>query len=161
MSTLYQRPCRTRVAIAGTFGSGGIQTSSKNIKRDQEVDREVFGFTLHQTQALIGKAEGFQFLKLSSAHLYFPKFFPSTPIEASLVHPVFHPNVQPGKRLCLSLESVLLWRHSHGSSQPTPAGHNLEAGKSGRDHLMQPDALAWYKDPGPRNGNSPSPTNDL
>jgi len=75
MSTLYQRRVEQEWRLLELLARANPNIL-ENIKRDQEWTEKFLGFTLHQTQALIGKAEGFQFLNSHQAHLYFPKIFP-------------------------------------------------------------------------------------
>ncbi|HLW86645.1 MAG TPA: hypothetical protein VKR60_15615 [Candidatus Sulfotelmatobacter sp.] len=78
---------------------------------------------------------------------HFPRFFPSVPIEASLAQAVFHPNVHPENGF------VCLWDgFSPGDTVLEAAGQlqrviGWQLVNERADHLMQPQALAWYRNP--------------
>jgi ubiquitin-protein ligase len=146
MSTLYQRRIEQEWQLLQLLAK--LHSSSiENPKREKEVRGEVFRFTIHQTPALIGKPDHFQILDIHAVSLYFPKFFPSTPIEANLGDPVFHPNVHPENGF------VCLWNRFSPGDTVMEAISQLQQVITWKlvnqetDHLMQPDALAWYKDP--------------
>ena len=127
---------------------------SKAHKRDSW---RIFNFFLRQTSSLTGTLPNFETVDSHAVTLHFPKFFPSVPIEASLAHPVFHPNVHPETGF------VCLWNRFSPGDTVMEAISQLQQVITWKlvnqetDHLMQPEALAWYKDPA-RKWNSPSPT---
>lgn len=106
-----------------------------------------FDFELHHTEGLIQAPNGLQHQTDHKVSLHFPKFFPSTPIEASLAQPVFHPNIHPETGfVCLwgkfssgdtvieavaQLQRILAWQLLNRESE----------------HIMQPAALSWFDDP--------------
>lgn len=117
------------------------------LDREQGPSSQRFHFTLHKTNALMQQGNDLKLLDTHSVILHFPEFFPSVPIEASLATPVFHPNVHPENGfICLwdrflsgdtvmeailQLQRVITWRLVNEES----------------DHLLQPEAIHWYKDP--------------
>src|SRR5262249_38688823 len=79
--------------------------------------------------------------------LSFPRFFPSTPIEARLAVQDFHPNVHTETAF------VCLWNRFSPGDTVIEAISQLQQVISCQllneetDHVMQPEALAWYQDP--------------
>ncbi len=118
-----------------------------NAKRRSESGDEVFSLQLDQTTALMAESSGIGLETKHQAIVHFPRFFPSVPIEVSLLRPVFHPNVHPENGfVCLwdrfssgdtvveamaQLQSVLTWKLWNEQS----------------DNVMQPLALEWFKSP--------------
>jgi hypothetical protein len=82
--------------------------------------------------------------------IVFPRYYPSMPVEVYLDEPVFHPNVHPDTGfVCLwvkhriqttleqtlaQLQRVLCWGLLNAADE----------------HVMQPDAMLWYAQPGVR-----------
>src|SRR5712692_910090 len=56
---------------------------------------ELFRITLHQTRGTLRRGGQNALVSSHAAEIRFPRFFPSLTIEARLLHPVFHPNVDP------------------------------------------------------------------
>ncbi len=100
MSTVYQRRVEQEWRLLQLLANTN-PAIIESVRRAQEVRGAVFSFSLQRTRALVGSLGDFQFRDSHAVMLHFPEFFPSVPIEASLVSPVF---------------------------------------------LMQPAAIAWYKD---------------
>jgi hypothetical protein len=145
MTTLYQRRVEQEWRLLHLLAQAN-PTILENINREQQVGGEVFCFTLHQTSSLRGEPNNLQFPDTHSVQLHFPGFFPSVPIEANLVHPVFHPNVHPENSF------VCLWNRFSSGDTVMEAVSQLQQVITWKlvnqetDHLMQPEALAWYKD---------------
>ena len=118
-----------------------------NIQRSQKPSGEVFGCTIQQTQALVGNPKEIKFQESHHVHFHFPTFFPSVPIEANVAQPVFHPNVHPETGF------ICLWNRFSTGDTVMEAISQLQQVitwtlvNQETDHLMQPEALAWYKDP--------------
>ena len=94
MSTLYERRVEQEWRLLEAIAKGNPDLL-ENPTRCVEVDSALFRFRLQQTQALIQTPTGLHLQDLHDVVIYFPRFFPSVPIEASLLKPVFHPNVHP------------------------------------------------------------------
>jgi len=145
MSGLYQRRVEQEWHLLRSLVDANPGLLEIRGRRNSQGD-EVFDFNLHQTQALIEAAGGLTVRDSHQVSVHFPSFFPSVPLEASLVEPVFHPNIHPENGfVCLwggfssadtivealcQLQRILTWQLVN--EQP--------------DHLMQPAALAWLKD---------------
>ena len=146
MPTLYQRRLEQEWVLLEL-----LHNTSPDIlespKRTSEISGEIFSFGLLQTQGLTGQKGYLESCDSHVVTLHFPKFFPSTPIEASLAHPVFHPNVHPETGF------VCLWNRFSPGDTVMEAISQLQQVITWKlvnqetDHLMQPEALAWYKDP--------------
>lgn len=145
MSNLYER----RVGEEWRLLQLLLETSDslESIGREASNGCEVFRVTLKQTRALLGKPGAFQISDSHGIALHFPQFFPSVPIEASLATPVFHPNVHPENGF------ICLWnRFSPGDTvieaiRQTQRVISWTLVNQESDHVMQPDALAWYSAP--------------
>jgi Ubiquitin-conjugating enzyme len=107
---------------------------------------QAFTIRLRNTMGLVAARGDLTAIADHEATFFFPRFFPSTPIEASLRTPVFHPNVHPENGF------VCIWgRFSAGQT----VIHALERLRGvitwtlvneQEYHVMQPEALAWYLD---------------
>jgi ubiquitin-protein ligase len=148
MLTLYQHRLEQEWKLLQLLAESN-PTTLQDLVRSKERSGDIFRFTLHHTQGLIVIREPGHFRLLNShqVSLLFPRFFPSVAIEASLGDPLFHPNIHPENGF------VCLWnRFSPGDTVINAVGQlqqvitwkliNEEA-----DHIMQPGAVAWYKDP--------------
>lgn len=77
----------------------------------------------------------------------FPRFFPSTPIEACLRVPIFHPNVDPDNGF------VCLWTRTSAGDTIIEALTRMQRIISwdllnlDGDHVIQPNAVGWYHEP--------------
>src|ERR1051325_7426164 len=146
MSTLYQRRVEQEWRLLQLLAEAN-PSFIENQKQKKEVQGEIFTFMLRQTLGLLGPPGNFQSVDVHAVSLHFPKFFPSTPIEASLTHPVFHPNVHPETGF------VCLWNRFSPGATVMEAISQLQQVITWKlvnqetDHLMQPEALAWYKNP--------------
>jgi hypothetical protein len=118
------------------------------LSRRQNGRDVVFNLILHRTSGILHRRRAPQIIAGSHpAIIRFPRFFPCVPIEAALTQPVFHPNVHPLTGF------VCLWnRFAPGDTIVEALAHlqqiiawgalNLAA-----DHVMQPEAIAWYQQP--------------
>jgi ubiquitin-protein ligase len=146
MSTFYQRRVEQEWKLLELLAQTN-PTIIESPNRIKEVGGEVFSCTIRQTQSLVGDPPKNQLHDSHQINLHFPKFFPSVPIEAHLLQPVFHPNVHPENGF------VCLWNRFSPGDTVMEAISQLqhvitwELVNEETDHLMQPDALAWYKDP--------------
>jgi ubiquitin-protein ligase len=146
MSTLYQRRVEQEWELLKIVGEAN-PSIVQDIERNPKPGGEIFSFTLHKTPTLTGQPDNFQRPDSHKVSLSFPRFFPSTPIEASLAVPVFHPNVHPETGF------VCLWNRFSPGDTVIEAISQLqqviswELFNQETDHVMQPEALAWYKDP--------------
>jgi ubiquitin-protein ligase len=146
MPTLYQRRLEQEWEILELIVTANPEIL-ENPQRTVEIPGEVFNFVLSQTLGLTGTPLNFESVNSHKVYLHFPKFFPSTPIEANLAQPVFHPNVHPETGF------VCLWNRFSPGDTVMEAISQLqrviawELVNEETDHLMQPEALAWYKDP--------------
>ena len=145
MSTVYQRRVEQEWRLLQLLANTN-PAIIESVRRAQEVRGAVFSFSLQRTRALVGSLGDFQFRDSHAVMLHFPEFFPSVPIEASLVSPVFHPNVHPENGF------VCLWGRFTPGDTVREAVSQLqrvitwELLNEESDHLMQPAAIAWYKD---------------
>lgn len=146
MTTLYQRRVEQEWRLLQLLAESN-STILANLTRKHGAQGEILSFILHQTSSMIGKPGRFESVITHEVHLHFPKFFPSTPIEASLTRPVFHPNIHPENGF------VCLWNRFSAGDTVMEAISQLQQVITWKlvnqetDHLMQPDALAWYRDP--------------
>jgi|RhiMethySRZTD1v2_1073278.scaffolds.fasta_scaffold54653_2 ubiquitin-protein ligase len=106
-----------------------------------------FTVSLTTTTGLVRDPDGnIQTVTQHDARFRFPAFFPSVPIEA-FVERVFHPNVDPVNGF------ACLWTRASAGDTIVEAVRRLqrvlawEALNDTPDHVMQPEALAWYRDP--------------
>jgi hypothetical protein len=110
-------------------------------------DGDSFAILLHDTSGLV-EIDGQKTLVSShEAEIRFPRFFPYVPMEATLLRPVFHPNVDPiNGFVCLwsrfavgdtvvtallQLQKVIVWELINQDPR----------------HVIQPTAVEWYKSP--------------
>ena len=146
MSVLYQRRVEQEWGLLELLAQAN-PSILEDLKRIKEVRGEVFKFILRRTSSLTGILPNLETINSHEVYLHFPKFFPSTPIEASLAQPVFHPNVHPETGF------VCLWNRFSPGDTVMEAISQLQQVITWKlineetDHLMQPKALAWYKDP--------------
>ena len=114
---------------------------------DASPQRGVFRVSLGQTSGILRLDFPSLVATRHEAEISFPRFFPDAPIEARLLAPVFHPNVDPLNGL------VCLWdRFSAGDTAAEALRRlqqiiawkmfNLDA-----RHLMQPEAAEWSRHP--------------
>src|SRR5262249_23272560 len=61
----------------------------------QERRPDEFLLTMHETSAVGRRNDDIQTFSDHQLRLAFSRFFPTVPIEAYLLRPVFHPNVHP------------------------------------------------------------------
>lgn len=107
-----------------------------------------FSLILLRTAALIGRPNELRVHLSHEVALHLPRFFPSVPIEANLVQPVFHPNIHPETGF------ICLWRSPHANATVIEALAQIQRVLSWElfnresDHVMQPEALVWFDDPG-------------
>jgi hypothetical protein len=116
----------------------------------ERVSLEVDGFSALRYAPVAHQSMGEAVTSRHRLRIDFPRYYPTMPIEVYLDAPVFHPNVNPDNGfVCLwtrhrvqttleqtiaQLQRVLAW-----------AMLNLDAG-----HVVQPEALDWYRRPGIR-----------
>jgi len=146
MSNLHQRRVEQERNLLQALIDANPGLLAKRESR-KEPDREVLAFTLHKTTALIQTEEGLAQGETHEITVYFPRFFPSVPMEASLLRPVFHPNVHPENGF------VCLWGRFSPSDTVVEAVVQLQRVLTWQlvnqeaDHLMQSAALEWYRNP--------------
>jgi hypothetical protein len=110
-------------------------------------DAEAISIALHETSGIVRVHGQRTVIRTHLAEVLFPRFFPSVPIEIRLTQPVFHPNVDPVSGF------VCLWDRFYAGDTTVEAVTQLQQiiawklANFGGDHLMQPDATAWYRDP--------------
>jgi ubiquitin-protein ligase len=101
---------------------------------------------LHHTDSPVKTKSGIRILSSHHIEFSFPRFFPSLPIEAALKTPVFHPNVDPDNGF------VCLWTRTCPGDTMVDAITRAQRiiawdlANFAPDHLMQPDAIHWYRD---------------
>lgn len=145
MPTLYQRRVEQEWRLLQILASTNPEII-ESLARAEDVRGEIFRFTLRQTHGLIRHKDNLESDGSHDVSLHFPQFFPSVPIEASLACPVFHPNVHPENGF------VCLWgRFSPGDTVMEAISQlqqviTWKLVNEDANHLMQPDALGWYKD---------------
>jgi ubiquitin-protein ligase len=130
------------------------QLAEKNIgvlashKWDKGPDGDRFHVRLEQTNGLVHSGST---VSQSSSHevvLLFPRFFPSVPIEAKLLVPVFHPNVEPATGF------VCLWERFWSGDTTVHSVRRLQRiiswdmFNTESHQIMQREAVAWHQ-----NGN--------
>jgi ubiquitin-protein ligase len=117
------------------------------LDRKQERAGDLFRVIVRQTCGLVKGASGLNSLETHTAVFQFPEFFPSMPIEASLIEPVFHPNVHPQSGF------VCLWNRCSAGDTIMEALTRLqqvitwELMNEDQQHVLQPESIAWYRDP--------------
>jgi hypothetical protein len=146
MSTLYERRVEQEWRLLQSLAEanpGLIETLGRRVDQGDEV----LDFNLHKTEALRETAGGLTVQDSHRVSVHFPRFFPSVPLEASLAKPVFHPNVHPENGF------VCLWSRFSAGDTIVQAVTQLQGILTWQlvnedpDHLMQPNALVWLKDP--------------
>jgi hypothetical protein len=146
MSALYQRRVEQEWLLLQSLVEANPGLIEIREKRTEQGD-EVLDFNLHQTQALRETAGVLTVQDSHQVSVHFPRFFPSVPLEASLIEPVFHPNVHPENGF------VCLWGRFSPADTIVEAVAQLQRILTWQlvneqpDHLMQPHAMAWLKDP--------------
>ena len=107
-----------------------------------------FLLELRGTPAPVNNSYGpLRFCREHKLRFSFARFFPTMPIEAYLVQPVFHPNVHPVSGF------VCLWGRSSVADTVIEALCQLQSVlryavlNDSSEHVMQPEALAWACDP--------------
>jgi ubiquitin-protein ligase len=147
MSTIFERRVEQEWRLLQSLSEAnpGVLTIAS---RTTDADSVLFDFTLDKTQALIADGEHCSVQESHHVTFRFPRFFPSMPIEATLVRPVFHPNIHPHTGF------VCLWgRFSSGDTVIEAVAQlqrviTWELVNREADHVMQPIALEWL-DQGP------------
>jgi Ubiquitin-conjugating enzyme len=115
------------------------------VLKDRGADE--FLLELRGTPAPVNNCDPLRFRREHKLRFSFGRFFPTMPIEAYLVHPVFHPNVHPVSGF------VCLWDRSSVADTVIEALCQLQSVMTytvfndSSDHVMQPEALAWARDP--------------
>jgi hypothetical protein len=150
MSTIYERRIEQEwrlLQLLAESNPGHLDVG----ERSRLLDGQSFRCTLRQSPALLELAGGQEAgLSVQDCHevtFRFPRFFPSVPIEASLARAVFHPNVHPENGF------VCLWDSFSPGDTVIEAAAQLQRVISWQlvnerpDHLMQPYALEWYRNP--------------
>lgn len=145
-STLHERRVEQEWRLLQTL-AGENRPVLEVLDRKQEVTCDLFSLVLRQTCGLVKHASELKSLKTHAVVFRFPQFFPSVPIEASLVEPVFHPNVHPVTGF------VCLWNRFSAGDTIVEAVARLQRVVAWQlmnvnsDHLLQPESIAWYGDP--------------
>jgi hypothetical protein len=146
MSTLYERRVEQEWRLLQSLAEanpGLIEILERRLDQGDEI----LDFNLHKTEALREEAGALTIQNSHRVAVHFPRFFPSVPLEASLAEPVFHPNVNPDNGF------VCLWNRFSAGDTIIQAISQLQGILTWQlvnehpDHLMQPDALVWLKDP--------------
>jgi len=113
------------------------------VRRRRLADSEDFEVRLHQTDGIPLGGEPESRIHSHEVRLSFPRFYPTSPLEAYLGKPLVHPNIDPENGF------VCLWTR-HGTRETvvealrrlqdviTWKSLNLDT-----EHLMQRDAEAW------------------
>ena len=108
---------------------------------------DYIGVTLDQTCGILRGDHFPNFATSHSAHILFPRFFPSVPLEIRLMNPVFHTNVDPVTGF------VCLWERYSAGDTAIEALRRLQQiivwklVNLDSTHVMQPDAARWYANP--------------
>jgi ubiquitin-protein ligase len=112
------------------------------VRRETLPDADVFHVILHRTSALaLGDPPRLMELASHAVAFRYLSFYPSVPIEAFLVTPVFHPNVHPENGF------VCLWDRFSSGDTIVEAIRKLqqvitwELWNDRAEHVMQPEAL--------------------
>jgi ubiquitin-protein ligase len=104
-----------------------------------------FLLKLSQTTAPVCVNGNIEFRSEHDVRLSFPRFFPTMPIEAYVMPPVFHPNVHPDTGF------VCLWGRFSLHDTVVEALCQLQRVltftlfSESTDHVMQPEAVEWIK----------------
>jgi hypothetical protein len=116
------------------------------LERAAGPDGESFRVSLNHTTGPVQCPGGIELRDLHVIHLFFPRFFPSVPIEAVLPDPVFHPNVDPDNGF------ACLWTHNSPGDSVAEALMRVQRliawdlVNLTPDHLIQPAAAKWFQD---------------
>jgi len=146
MSTVHQRRIEQERQLLQALAEGNPELL-QDCKHDMEAGGPIFRFKLLQTQALVEEAGQLRIQEEHQVSIHFPRFFPAVPLETSLLRPVFHPNVHPETGF------VCLWsRFSSGDTVVEAVAQlqrviSWELWNEEPDHVMQPKALAWFREP--------------
>lgn len=128
-----------------------IQFAALNPDRIQEIQKKEdggFTFLLKEVPSLSQKPERNKQLPLQTEHrvaVEFPRYYPSVPCEVFLSVPVFHPNIDPINGF------VCLWNQHRVANNIEVAIVKLaavlawELMNADAPHIMQPEALEWYR----------------
>jgi len=113
------------------------------VRRRRLADSEDFEVRLHQTDGIPVGGEVESRIHSHEVRLSFPRFYPTSPLEAYLGKPLVHPNIDPENGF------VCLWTR-HGTRETVVEAlrrlQEVISWKSfnlGTEHLMQRDAAAW------------------
>lgn len=115
------------------------------LQRGQGASGEFFQIRLCQTASPIKATGGIELSESHQIEFTFPRFFPAVPIEATLQSPVFHPNVDADNGF------VCLWTRTCPGDTIVEAATRIQRiiawdlVNFAPDHLMQPDAVDWYR----------------
>jgi hypothetical protein len=115
------------------------------VLKDRGADE--FLLELRGTPAPVSNCDPPGFCRDHTLRFSFARFFPTMPIEAYLIHPVFHPNIHPVSGF------VCLWGRSSVADTVIEALCQLQSVMTyavfndSSEHVMQPEALAWARDP--------------
>jgi ubiquitin-protein ligase len=145
MTTLYSRRVQQEWRLLQTLASQN-HSVLELLDRKQERACDLFRVIVRQTCGLVKCASGLHSLETHTAVFQFPEFFPSVPIEARLIAPVFHPNVHPQSGF------VCLWNRSSAADTIMEAVTRLqqvitwELMNEDQQHVLQPESIAWYQD---------------
>jgi len=109
---------------------------------------EAFLITVAKMPALIcqpSEHENDAICDQHSLKIVFPRYYPSMPCEVFLSRSVFHPNVDPVNGfVCLWNQYLAAYTSLHALAQ-LAAVLSWRLVNPNAVHLMQPDALDWYK----------------
>ncbi len=114
------------------------------LRRRKLADSEDFAVRLNETEGILAGEPADMRIRVHHVRLSFPRFYPTSPLEAYLSQPVKHPNVDPRNGF------VCLWtRHGTGETvvealrrlQEVIAWKRMNLDS---DHLMQPETIDWH-----------------
>jgi hypothetical protein len=144
MPTVYDRRLEQEWRLLGLLAS--INPSViEVVSRTGGGHDQAFVISLRKTTGLVAVHGDLTEIGDHEATFHFPRFFPTTPIEASLRTSVFHPNVHPETGF------VCLWGRFSVGDTVIDAVERLRRVitwtlvNEQEHHVMQPDALAWYR----------------
>ncbi len=148
--SLYERRVEQEWKLLGRLAErnpGIVEVAA----RRRRADGDEFEVVLHKTAGIVGWRGAEPVVEHSHRVIFrFPRFFPAVPLEANLVRPVFHPNVNPATGF------VCLWTRTSPGDTVLEAVRRLQrvvawaAVNSDPEHLMQPQAAEWGRQQGGR-----------